>query len=517
MGRMGVSFKLGIVVAVALSGCIVVSLAGLGGIFTQKRVVDEVVNKVAKQRYFADTLVSLSNALQNNERALILASDYNDRQEASDVLEKEEDTMRKTIQGYQAIARGEEGDALARMVKTLDDWRTVSMDLRFFAAAGQREQAAQLALGKSKQFLSQVEALAAGLSDRSEKAMEQSARGAARTTWIALGVVGGVAVLVVVLASVLAVVLLRGLGQAMSGVAGDLDAASTQTQNASRQVSAASQSLAKGANEQATHLQQVTLSLGDIQKQAEQNADKAGRAEQLASKARTHAHEGTAAMVQMAEAIGAIKESADRTARIVKTIDEIAFQTNLLALNAAVEAARAGDAGRGFAVVAEEVRNLATRSATAAKDTGTLIENSQQRAGQGVSATERVKGLLEAIRAAVEEAHVLIEGVSRTSEDQRRGVNAISAAFGQMDEVTQSAAASAEETAASAEELSAQADSMRAMVNQLHRLVRGGKERRKRARMPEGAVFAGISGDGGFPLPEPAKLPAEPSGEPAPK
>jgi len=222
-------------------------------------------------------------------------------------------------------------------------------------------------------------------------------------------------------------------------------------------------------------------------------------------------------MVQMAEAIGAIKESADRTARIVKTIDEIAFQTNLLALNAAVEAARAGDAGRGFAVVAEEVRNLATRSATAAKDTGTLIENSQQRAGQGVSATERVKGLLEAIRAAVEEAHVLIEGVSRTSEDQRRGVNAISAAFGQMDEVTQSAAASAEQTAASAEELSAQADSMRAMVNQLHRLVRGGKERRKRARMPEGAVFAGISGDGGFPLPEPAKLPAEPSGEPAPK
>ncbi|MFI5400983.1 MAG: methyl-accepting chemotaxis protein, partial [SAR324 cluster bacterium] len=253
----------------------------------------------------------------------------------------------------------------------------------------------------------------------------------------------------------------------------------------------------------------------DIQKQAEQNAENAGRAEQLANKARTHAHEGTAAMVQMAEAIGAMKESADRTARIVKTIDEIAFQTNLLALNAAVEAARAGDAGRGFAVVAEEVRNLATRSATAAKDTGSLIENSQQRAGQGVSATERVKGLLEAIRAAVEEAHVLIDGVSQTSQDQRRGVNAISEAFGQMDEVTQSAAASAEETAASAEELSAQADSMRAIVNRLHRIVRGVRERRRRPRAPESAVPPGISGAGGLPLAEPGKLPPEPGGEPA--
>ncbi|MFI5399870.1 MAG: methyl-accepting chemotaxis protein [SAR324 cluster bacterium] len=515
MGRMGVSFKLGFVVAVALSGCLVVSLAGLGGMVTQKRVLDEVVNTVAKQRYFAGTLVSLANALQNNERALILASDYNDRQEASDVLETDEATMRKTIQDYQAIAKGDEGDALTRMAKILDDWRGVSMDLRFFAAAGQREQASQLALGKSKQFLRQVETLAVGLSDRSGKAMEQSVRGAARTTWIALGIVGGVAVLAVVLASLLAVVLLRGLGQSMTGVAGDLDAASSQTQNASRQVSAASQSLAKGANEQATHLQQVTLSLEDIQKQSEQIADKAGRAEQLANKARTHAHEGTTAMVQMAEAIGAIKESADRTARIVKTIDEIAFQTNLLALNAAVEAARAGDAGRGFAVVAEEVRNLATRSATAAKDTSSLIENSQQRAGQGVSATERVKGLLEAIRAAVEEAHVLIDSVSQTSQDQRHGVNAISEAFGQMDEVTQSAAANAEETAASAEELSAQADSMRAIVDQLHRIVRGGKERRKHPRVPGSSIPAGLPAPGARAA-EPVELASDPGDAPAP-
>jgi methyl-accepting chemotaxis protein len=475
MNRLSLSIKLGIVVAVALSGCLVVSLAGVGAILTQKRVLDQVVNTVAKQQAAAGTLVSLTNAIQNQERALILATDYNDRQEASDLLEKEEDTLRTTIKNYQAVATGAETDALTSMVKILDEWHPASMDLRFFAAAGQRDQAAAIALGKSKKLLGQVATLATALSDAGAKAMDASVHSATRTTWIALGVVGAVAGLAVVLASVLAVGLLRGLGRSLTTVASDLDASSTQTLSASRQVSASSQSLAKDANDQAMNLQRVTMTLEDIQSQAERNAEKAGQAEQLANKARSNAHEGTEAMVQMAEAIVSIKEAADHTARIVKTIDEIAFQTNLLALNAAVEAARAGEAGRGFAVVAEEVRNLATRSATAAKDTSSLIENSQHRAGQGVSATERVKALLETIRTAVDETHTLIEGVSETSLDQRQAVLTISEAVNEMDRVTHSSAASAEETAASAEELSAQADSMRQIVSELHHIVRGNK------------------------------------------
>lgn len=502
MNRFGLSIKLGVVVAVALSGCLVVSLTGIGAILSQKRVIDEVVNHVAKRRYYAGLLVSLTNAIQNKERALILSSNFSERQEASDLLEKDEETMRGTIKAYQAMANTEGKDDLAQMVKILDEWRGASLDLRFFAAANQREQASQLALGKCKLLLGQVASIATGLSDRSGKVMEESVQGAGRTSTIALGVVAGVAALAVVLASFLAVALLRGLGRSMNGIAGDLDAASKQTQNASRQVSASSQSLAQGANEQAMHLQQVSSLLDGIQAQAKQNAEQAGQAELLANKARTNAHEGTQAMEQMAAAIRSIKEAADHTARIVKTIDEIAFQTNLLALNAAVEAARAGDAGRGFAVVAQEVRHLANRSATAAKDTSSLIENSQQRADLGVSATERVKALLMTIRGTVDEAHALIEGVSETSADQRQVVQSITEAITQVDEVTQAGAASAEETAAAAEELSAQADSMRQIVDELHRIVRGG-----RADQRQGD---GLDGDPRVPL-----LPAQAAdGEP---
>jgi methyl-accepting chemotaxis protein len=513
---MSLSFNLAVVVAVALLGCVVVSLAGLGGIFAEKRVLDEVVNTVVKQRSYASTLVSLTNSLQNKEKSLILATDFNDRQEASDLLEKDEAAMRGTVKEYQAIARGAEGETLARMVKILDEWQPVSMDLRFFAAAGQREQASQLALGKSKKSLQQVADLATDLYVRSGKAMEESVRGAARTSWLALGVLAGTAGAAVVLASLLAFALMRGLGRTMTSVARDLDTASSQTQGASRQVSASSQSLAEGANEQAMHLQRVAIRLEEIQRHADQNAENAGRAEQLTNKVRTSANEGTEAMGQLATVIGAIKEATDRSARIVKTIDEIAFQTNLLALNAAVEAARAGEAGRGFAVVAEEVRNLANRSATAAKDTATLIENSKSSAGQGVSATERANTLLETIRHTIEEAHVLILGVSQISQGQREDVNAISDSIGEMDHVTQTAAAGSEETAAAAEQLSAQADGMHEIVVRLHEIVRGGKHRNGAARLAKGLEPAQLAHQGAPALPEPEAAPSGEAGPPAP-
>jgi methyl-accepting chemotaxis protein len=175
----------------------------------------------------------------------------------------------------------------------------------------------------------------------------------------------------------------------------------------------------------------------------------------------------------MARRIGAIKESSDRTARIIKTIDEIAFQTNLLALNAAVEAARAGNAGRGFAVVAEEVRSLALRSAQAAKDTSSMIEESQHRAEQGVSASREVQELLQRIRGNVEEAGTMVREVAAASREQSRGVEQITQAVSQMDQVTQSNAASAEENAAASEELSAQATSLRDTVRTLSTLVMG--------------------------------------------
>jgi methyl-accepting chemotaxis protein len=178
-------------------------------------------------------------------------------------------------------------------------------------------------------------------------------------------------------------------------------------------------------------------------------------------------------MARLNTAMQSIKEASDQTGRIVRTIDEIAFQTNLLALNAAVEAARAGDAGRGFAVVAEEVRNLATRSAEAARNTGEMIQASAAKADQGVAVAKEVIGLLVRLRTTADGVNTLVKAVAAANQQQLKGMNQIQYSVKEMNDTVQSNAASAEETAAASEELSAQAHALSNLVHRLSALVSG--------------------------------------------
>jgi methyl-accepting chemotaxis protein len=181
-------------------------------------------------------------------------------------------------------------------------------------------------------------------------------------------------------------------------------------------------------------------------------------------------------MQTMSAAMEAIKVSSDDIAKIIKTIDEIAFQTNILALNAAVEAARAGEAGMGFAVVADEVRTLAQRCAQAAKETAGKIEGAIARTGQGVEISGKVEAVLNDIVTKVRQVDELVTEVAGASREQTDGITQINSAVGQMDKVTQSNAASAEETAAAALELNGQAEIMKQSVAELLALVGGRKE-----------------------------------------
>jgi methyl-accepting chemotaxis protein len=252
------------------------------------------------------------------------------------------------------------------------------------------------------------------------------------------------------------------LDQALSQVS----QATEQVSSASQQISAGSQSLAQGANEQASSLEEISSSLEEMTSMTKQSADNANQAKTLAVEANGNAKGGVEAMKKMDVAIQKIKVSSDETSKIIKTIDEIAMQTNLLALNAAVEAARAGEAGRGFAVVAEEVRNLAQRSAEAAKNTANMIAESVKNADEGVKIAGEVSSVFVSIDGSVKKVNDLINEIAAASQEQSQGIEQVNTAVAQMDKVTQQNAANAEESASAAEELSSQAEELQGMVGQ---------------------------------------------------
>ncbi len=281
-----------------------------------------------------------------------------------------------------------------------------------------------------------------------------------------------------ILGLLLSILITRSVTRPINKVIRKLTEGSEQVFDAASQVAQTSQSTAEGASKQASSLEETSASLEEMASMTRQNAENAGMANTTADQAREAADRGITSMQRMNDAIRKIKESSDQTAKILKTIDEIAFQTNLLALNAAVEAARAGEAGKGFAVVAEEVRSLARRSAEAAKDTASLIEGAQRNSEQGVAASLEVTEILEHIADKARKVTQLVSEVSAATKEQAQGIAHVNTAVSQMDKVIQSNAAGSEEAASAGEELSAQAEELNKMVAELVVAVSGEKRAR---------------------------------------
>jgi len=248
-----------------------------------------------------------------------------------------------------------------------------------------------------------------------------------------------------------------------------------QLANSAGEISDNSRTLAEGASEQAASLEETSASLTEMSSMTKRNGEHAQSADDVAKETRAAAEKCATDMHQMSEAMGSIKASSDAIANIIHTIDEIAFQTNILALNAAVEAARAGEAGMGFSVVAEEVRNLAQRSAQAAKETDVKIAGAIAKTQQGVAINDQVAANLNEIVAKARHMDELAAEVAGASREQSQGITQINAAVTQMDKVTQGNAAGAEESAAAAAELNHQAADLQETVAELLHLIGGGQ------------------------------------------
>ena len=393
------------------------SMAGaVRGFLMDQRQTDELARKNAADERFNAAIIELAKLNTDPKRAALIA----------EIGKADERTLDPGEDRIMALARK---DARA----------AVDMYFAEYAPA-QAEQLTRLEALDSREAETQLNAEA-----------EASAFTATLTLWSTIGIFG------LLIAGV--VLTQRNVMSEMTSAVTDLSEGANEVVTAARQVATSSQSLSQGSTEQAASLEETSASAEELSSMTRQNAANALEAARLTGDLESAVQHSATALGEMVTSVAAIQDSSRQVAKIIKTIDEIAFQTNILALNAAVEAARAGEAGMGFAVVADEVRNLAQRSAQAAKDTATMIEASISRSEAGTQQVERVATAISSLTSGMAKVKSLVDDVNHSSQEQSRGFDQISTAVAQMEKVTQSTAATAEESAAASEELNAQAES----------------------------------------------------------
>jgi methyl-accepting chemotaxis protein len=435
--------------------------------------LSQVLHTFNKKLEIANTIELATTEMQGAQRGLMLAYEAKDTASAPQYIALYQDSSRKIdddlAQFEPLVATDAERSALTNVQENLTTWKPRFQELVTICASGDLEKA--YALRSQNKLISAAMHTAAKAivveQERSLAAAEaDSAVAVARSLWLTV-----LAILVSLVLGVLVYLQVGRITSSLRQMVLQLDEGASQLAEGASHISASSQTLAAGTSEQAFSIGETTAASEQISAMTRRNAENATKASGLMQDTTALVGDANRSLGQMQESMHAINESSTKVGDIIKIIDQIAFQTNILALNAAVEAARAGEAGMGFAVVAGEVRNLAHRSAQAAKDTTALIEESMGRSHEGRSKLELVATSIRAITESSAQVKGLVEEVKSGSLEQTKGIQLISAQMSTIEKVTQSAAASAEEGAATGEEMQAQANSLAGIVRNLREMV----------------------------------------------